>query len=965
MGWVPSLPDQLRKEPAKVLSAGVAKALAVVMLPVFLILGLNNFFTRENLNQEKRLQTAEMSRLLGDITGLSDPQQRYNRIFRELSEISFPSTVFTTRLKQILEETPGAFDIYFFDTTGKCFALDFLPKPPKFVAQKFMAAVKEPEKALKDEKWLVQFSGYKKAHLAISSAYGSIVRLGRSDDRQWGGRFALKSPQKNYAGDFLVFVRKSAIDKDSLLFQAVMSANRKHSRSYSFAWWDPLQPEKIQPESSDFSRSLIEMLEKMPHGKSDFIVDGRLGLKSYTESGITLLALARQVVEPGSLSIYIDFTVKIMALISLIALIPVFLGITSFKPGLKAKITAILLLGSGSCMISLLFTGVIDRSDREKVLTSQYQSDNINELKRIDEGLSFEFKRIERLLKSRIAKIEKLESQVFEREIRLFWRHLGAFADRFKELVIVSSDTSLLFDPTSENPLPGAKESSAAMYGDMILQTYQGRYIAPDHNAQSHNLKDVIHNSSSAFSRNFILKGGRFENLSLAGSGVPTYIDFFLDSENQGRAILLAFLSRAGMQRNYLLAVSRFFDEKRNRDQPRLVAVPAVASIHWPAFPKRKSAENEILKEIALKVAASDLPVHQKATVNGRVYLLSALKGKNLDGYILILARPYHVIAEKISRLNKNMQILAISIISLACFLAWLSSRLLLKPIAKIRKVLEEISRGNFRVSLDSEAVAEFDEVARSLNHTIESFHEIKVASNIQEHLWPEKGLKGDDWEIAGLCETASELGGDHYDWFQLEDGRILITIGDVTGHGIGAAMVQASIKVWVALKASVCGDAAELLGEVNRLHCNYGAKKLPMSFWAGYFSPGTGRLDFASAGQSYPILVDTGGKIETLKQPGIPLGIRAKNLYHKNEIEILPGQKLILYTDGIVETADAQGTMLGFAGLEKMISELGALSSAELIRKVFDSARSWGEQNDDRTVVVLSRAVAGKSHAD
>ena len=132
------------------------------------------------------------------------------------------------------------------------------------------------------------------------------------------------------------------------------------------------------------------------------------------------------------------------------------------------------------------------------------------------------------------------------------------------------------------------------------------------------------------------------------------------------------------------------------------------------------------------------------------------------------------------------------------------------------------------------------------------------------------------------------------------------------------------------------------------------------MAFWAGYYFPDTGKLDYASAGQTYPILVNDSGEIVALKQPGIPLGIRQKNKYQANEIFLDPGQKLVLYTDGIVETADQNGQFIGFEGLEKVVSQLGKLSSQALIDRLFNVANDWGEQLDDRTVVVLSRFEQG-----
>ncbi|MEW6712256.1 MAG: hypothetical protein AB1403_20720, partial [Candidatus Riflebacteria bacterium] len=641
MYWVSSCPESLKNQPVITLLQALIKTLILIMLPALLFFGLNRFYVNAWVEQERSIQAAEMARLLGNIAGLSEPQQRFDQAFRRLSEIPFPSETFNTRLKQIFKENPNAFEIFFFDDSGKCFDLEFLPKPPRFVAQKFFAAVKNPTKAARDEKWLLQFSGYKSAHLAISTNPESIVKIGRSDDRQWGGIFSLFNDKQRKSGEFIVFIRKSAVDTDQLMTQAVHSANSRFARNFTFAWYDPLKPGKIFPETINFDSELVKRLETLPYGQAAFDFDNRQILKSFTDSGMVLLVIAANPIEQGSISSYIELTVKVFVLVAFIVIFPLNLGVTSIKPGLRAKITSVLLLGSVSCMVSLIFSGLIDRSDREKVLTSQYQHDNISELRRIDEGLIFEFKRIEQLISSRMRKIECLEPDDFSNETRNFWRHLQAFSDRFKEMVIVSSESTLLFGPNSEKPVKSGEESTAAMYGDMILQTYQGRYVTPSHDAQAHSLKEVIHNSTSAFSRNFILKGGQFENLSLADSTVPTYIDFFLDRNHQGRAILMAFISRSGIQRNYLLAVSRLFDEKRDSLQPRLAALPIVASLEWPAFPKRKSAENEVLREIALKVISSALPVHQKAVINNRTYLLSAAKGKYLDGYVLILARPY------------------------------------------------------------------------------------------------------------------------------------------------------------------------------------------------------------------------------------------------------------------------------------------------------------------------------------
>lgn len=961
MNWIPSLPEKLRNEPVKQILTSLVSVLLVVLAPAFLFTGLNNFFAEENIKRQKADQIAEMSALLGDIAGLSEPLQRFNVVFKQLSQIAFPSKVFDKRLKQILRRNPGSFDIYFFRKNHKCFDLDYLPRAPKFVAQKFFSAMLNPEDSKKDEKWLVKFSGYRLAHKFLAKSFGSVCKLGKSDDRQWGGWFPLQDTSGNCVGYFLAFIRKSALDEESLLDQSVSLANQNHKKEYSFAWQDPCNPEVLRSSSEGFSSETVTILNKLPYGETEFVEKGRNGIKYYIDSGLAIVSLSQRVLIHGPIFYYISFSIKIAAVLAIIFLLPVFLGITSFKPGLKAKLVALLLVGAGSCMLSLIFTGVIDRSDREKVLNNHYQQRNLEELNRIDEGVSFEFKRLEKVLKSSINKLSGLNDEQFHAQLPKLWGSLSAFAGRFKELLLIEPSGTLLYMPGSREPVSWANESTAAMYGEMILQTYQGKYLAPSHDTQSTSVKDVVKNSSSTFSRNLILKGDGFESLTLAESSVPTYLEFFLGSDNQARGLLLALLSNPGIQRNYLHSISKLFDSKKEKHHPRFVALPILASLHWPAFPKRRSAENDILKKISVMVISQDLAVHSIERINGKTFLLSAVKGKLLDGYVLILARPYEVVMEKIKILNKKISLLAIFILLLAGLSAWITSRLVLKPIIGIREILNSISNGNFRAKAKPEVVKEFAAVANSLNRTLEGFQELKVARSIQENLWPEKSLKGLNWELEGRCKAASELGGDHIEWLELNDGRVLFVIGDVAGHGIGAAMIQASIKVWMALKASEAKSASELLKEVNRLHCKYGTKKLPMCCWAGYFYPETGKINFTSAGGCYPIVLSADGSKQILKTPDIPLGIRLRASYAENEILLLPGQSLILYTDGIIETLDEAEKMIGFTAFEDKCSDLNELSTSEFIEEIFAFADRWGKQNDDQTLIVLRRT--GDTH--
>ncbi|MGM0600945.1 MAG: SpoIIE family protein phosphatase [Candidatus Rifleibacteriota bacterium] len=954
-------PDQTKSlisSKIKKLLPGFFKTLSVLLPPFLLFWGLNSFFFEQNYRRQQIQQREEMGRLLGNITGMAEPRQKFDLIFKQLSQIPFPSKTFDKRLKQILQENRRAVEIYFYDVRGKCFNLDYLPPAPRYVAQKFLVAVNAHDKELNERtiKWLVKFSGYKKAHKKIANSPESIITLGRSNEKQWGGIFKLKNDKGINAGCFIVFINKSPLDYAEMLDKAVADTNFNNSRRYSFAWIDPVKPEKIRPEYNKFDSEISKQVFSLPKGESRFTYKNKLGLINYSESGAVIVALACHQIKPDLLFDNIKFTLKLLLIIFMIVLAPVFAGITDWKPGITAKLVAVFLLGSGTCMSALIFTAFIDKSDREKILKNEFQSFNLSELKKIDEGMVFELEKIKRLLQRKIRPYRYYNDNEFERKLKNFWNELSAISDRFNELILVSKENMLAFKPEVDGVYSSDPDYSSVIYAELILETYQGAFIPTESSGTTASTREIIRSSSSAFSRNFILNGGNFDKLSLAGNSVPTYIDFFLDMQNQGRAILIALLSRAGLQRNYLYKVSSLFDKNIGTDKPRFVALPVDLMPRWPAFPKRKTANNQILREMAVKVISRELPVHEIKKINGKKYLLSAIKGKYLDGYILLMAQPYMTIADKISGLDKKIQKLALLMLLLAVGAAAVSSRLLVKPIGNIDYILANIARGNFRVRMPRARVKEFSAVADRLNHTLEEFHEIRVARSIQEKLWPSGGLRGNDWDLNGKCLTATELGGDHYDWLKLEDGRILISIGDVTGHGIGAAMIQASIKVWLAMNSASCSSASELLYRVNLLHNSYGAKKLPMTCWVGYYYPESGRLNFSSAGQSYPLWLKADRTLQRLKLPGIPLGIRKKNTYKDDEVKLQPGDSIVLYTDGLVETQDRFGKMLGFAGLENCAQKVVGQSVYQSIEYIFAQVSRWGERTDDQTLVILHR---------
>ena len=244
--------------------------------------------------------------------------------------------------------------------------------------------------------------------------------------------------------------------------------------------------------------------------------------------------------------------------------------------------------------------------------------------------------------------------------------------------------------------------------------------------------------------------------------------------------------------------------------------------------------------------------------------------------------------------------------------------------------------------------------------------HDLDIARSIQQGLLPVEAPRLDGFEIAGWNQPADQTGGDYFDWQALPDGRIAISLGDATGHGIGPALVSASCRAY-ARASLLAGDGKNSNGNNGLLpHLNsLLAEDLPanrfVTFAVVFLDPPASRLKILSAGHG-PILwyqreLDI---IENLEAQGIPLGMIAGVEYEQPEERTLgPGDLLMLVTDGFYEWENPNGEQFGLSRLERVVRESrdsGAEVVIERLRRAVEIFCQGTEQQDDLTAVVIKR---------
>jgi sigma-B regulation protein RsbU (phosphoserine phosphatase) len=244
---------------------------------------------------------------------------------------------------------------------------------------------------------------------------------------------------------------------------------------------------------------------------------------------------------------------------------------------------------------------------------------------------------------------------------------------------------------------------------------------------------------------------------------------------------------------------------------------------------------------------------------------------------------------------------------------------------------------------------------------------EVEIAREVQERLFPQKlpAIAGLDY--AGHCRPALGVGGDYYDFLALPHGQLGVAIGDVSGKGIAAALMMASLQASLRSEATRAPEnLAAAVANVNRLVYEASASNRYATFFYGQYDPAQGRFDFVNAGHNSPILVHPGDgtKVTRLEPGGTVVGLIENAEYQQGSVRISPGDLLVAFTDGISEAMNLDDEEWGEDRLLDSIRTCHAKTAQDLLDSVFAAATQFAgaaPQHDDMTLVVL-RAFAPQS---
>jgi serine phosphatase RsbU (regulator of sigma subunit) len=367
-------------------------------------------------------------------------------------------------------------------------------------------------------------------------------------------------------------------------------------------------------------------------------------------------------------------------------------------------------------------------------------------------------------------------------------------------------------------------------------------------------------------------------------------------------------------------------------------------------------------------------------------------------GAALVLWQDTTAVRWSLDQLTLRSMLSAWILLLLAILASYFAASRTTRQLRRVTEATRRISEGDFKFRITAHSADEVGLLSQSVNEMagrieaqlnaekekVRLENEVKTARVVQEKFFPPSSIECGRLNISAQAHSASECGGDWWGHYTLREGLELILVADATGHGVSAALVTAMIYTAclgmtrrIDGEMEIAGFTQRLLAEVNSLFCAAGGGKTTLTLFAALFDSANGRMTYANSGHPFAILLPKDPNDERFTPPrrreadkeaphrhakltgvrGVPIGFFADAKFGEAEVQLRPGDKVVFFTDGLIECPNPKGEPWGRRGLERTVLTLAKDDASGLTSGLIRAAFTHfdgAEINDDVTVVTV-----------
>lgn len=681
--------------------------------------------------------------------------------------------------------------------------------------------------------------------------------------------------------------------------------------------------------------------------------------------------LASPVLE-GSSAPAIRNIVSLASMTAILLLLTWLLAGTGIQPGpavitllealpLQSRLTLLFLMATVLPLGLALIIGGIGVMDRIEVLTVESDREALSRLHSYEHGVSSFIERF-RVTAERLRDLPAMREGRTQEIAPLLTRLQEA--NEFQDLEIRDQNARLLFS-TIDSAVKGSNQAI-----DMFSRIAVRRYL-PSRGARAGNVtaaeiigEDIL-SSDDVGLASMLRARGKVWTFRIGTNPTLWFWDVYPDLAT-GPAFFCLTHQLEWIFGKY---VKMLISKSRSATAPRPVVMRYGNSIAidltWPACP---GPDRLALRNAVIRSQESGRVLSRTIRLRDGVYRAVFKPEAALGSYIIIDLMPISEQLRALAPFRNRLAVTAVMALLLSLLAVSLISSLFLVPIGDLAEGINAIRRRDSSFRIPLRRPDEFGAVASAFNKLLSEFKELEYGRIVQESLLPAVIETPEGYEISSMRRSATDLAGDYYDVVRLYDGKFAIVLGDVTGHGIAAALPMAMAKATVEYETIARWGYPEPL--MARLNALFNRELKPrqkfMTMSCLLLDPFEHTVTYDNAGHPYP-LVYSRSDIEApvLALPSSPLGIRTTRKTKPVKRMVCPGDTILLYTDGIIECLGREnGEMFGYPALQSLFKKLAStpgLSPDQILEKLFGALDEWradGPLDDDITLVLLRRNV-------
>ena len=468
-------------------------------------------------------------------------------------------------------------------------------------------------------------------------------------------------------------------------------------------------------------------------------------------------------------------------------------------------------------------------------------------------------------------------------------------------------------------------------------------------------IENLLRKNANTVVFDYLDKRGSFSKFGLGQQSKLTFTDTYSYGKHSGfDYYMILSLDKEDFIESYL---NRAVPSANRNELGMRVVVWSSESGFIPSF-----EESDDLLELIKRL--SSYPIKDEIIINhkGVDYIATGFNCKHITDYKIIGLYPLDLVKEYVGSKKRDFLWISFLCLFITLGLSVTLIRTFINPLKEITSGTQAIVQKNFDYRLPKLGRDEFGDMGKIFNEVMVDLDELSVASAMQKQLLPTSSIKTSRLDLYGKNVSMVDMGGDYFDFIEMEDNKFAIALGDVAGHGVGASLIVAMAKSALIQLDNLWKEPLKLL---TRLHeMIYLAKtqkqKKIMTFQYMFVDGEQGEAIYSCAGACSPfILKKETNSVEELKLPGAVLGAFKKAKLNEINIKFAPGDAVVFYTDGIVECKNTAGEMLGYDNLKSLIKKSWNPDAETFYKNIYQSYIEYigSEENaiDDITIIIMT----------